>query len=117
MRTTKDQRDLAEILTLAAQAKDAAFSLFSRNLDSRRNVESFIDLRDAFNLLKDAAALLQQAVDGATETRASGGLSVMDEIMVRSGWVSIVASDEAEPGGGRSDCRPEGAEILEFPKK
>lgn len=114
---TKDQRDLAEILSLTKEAEQDAYSLFSRRLDTRRNVESFIALRDAFNLLKDAAALLQQAVDGATESRASGDLSVMDEIMVRSGRISMVENEEAEPGGGRSDSLLEGAEILEFSKK
>jgi len=43
MRKTKDQKDLQNILDETAVACDHAYSLFSRRLDTCRNVDSFID--------------------------------------------------------------------------
>ena len=90
MRKTKDQKELHDVLALAIEARDAAYSLFSRRLDTQRNVESFIGLRDAFNLLKDACEVLQTALDQATEVKSSDQNSVIDEIFVRSGRATVV---------------------------
>lgn len=117
MGKTKDQKDLQAILDISAHARSEAYSLFSRRLDTRRNHDSFIALRDAFNLLNDATALLKKAVEGATDTRASSDITVTEEIMVRSGRAIIVSGDEDghdgnHPGDGRGM-----ATIVEFPKK
>lgn len=114
MRKTKDQKDLQAVLKAATDARDAAYSLFSRRLDTRRNLDSFIALRDAFNSLKMACAQLQQSVDLATEAKSSDQNTVMEEIMVRSGRMIIV--DEPEKAGDpTSQAGP--ATILDFPKK
>jgi hypothetical protein len=94
MKATKDQKDLNEVLAFATEARDEAYSLFSRRLDTQRNVESFIGLRDAFMLLKDACDTLQKAALGATETKSSNKLSVANEIMVRSGRATVVQDCE-----------------------
>lgn len=110
MRKTKDQRELQDILALATDAMDEAYSLFSRRLDTQRNVESFIGLKDAFNLMKSACDVLQAAIDQATETRSSDQNSVMDEIMVRSGRMTI-ARDADELGATKKP-----GTVLPFPK-
>jgi len=52
MRRTKDQRDLEEVLATAREARDIAYKLFGRRLDTQRNVNSFILLRDSFVQVK-----------------------------------------------------------------
>jgi len=79
---------------LAEEARDAAFSLFSRRLDTQRNVDSFILLRDAFNLMRRSCEALNAAIDKATETRSSDQNDVATEIMVRSGRARIVTEDK-----------------------
>lgn len=117
MGKTKDQKDLQAILDISVQARNEAYSLFSRRLDSKRNHDSFIALRDAFNLLNDAASLLQKAVEGATETRASSDITVMDEIMIRSGRATIVADDEDRQAGTQPEDGPGMATIVDLPRK
>ncbi|HLO63285.1 MAG TPA: hypothetical protein VK165_10025 [Azonexus sp.] len=117
MGKTKDQKDLQAILDISVQARNEAYSLFSRRLDTKRNHDSFIALRDAFNLLNDATALLRRAVDGATDTKASSDITVMDEIMVRSGRAVIVSGDEARQDGTQPEDGPWTATIVDFPKK
>lgn len=111
MSKTKDQRDLQAVLVLAKEASDAAYSLFSRRLDTRRNIESFILLRDAFNMLKDACEALREAEDKATDTKASSQTSVSDEILIRSGRATIVGEGD-EPDRPQSACQ-----VLPFPSK
>jgi methyl-accepting chemotaxis protein len=91
---TRDQRQLREILMLAEEARDAAYSLFSRRLDTQRNVDSFILLRDAFNLMRRSCETLNAAIDKATETRSSDQNDVATEIMVRSGRARVIIEDE-----------------------
>lgn len=93
MRRTKDQKELHEILMLANEARDNAYSLFSRRLDTRRNVDSFILLGNAFNLLKQACNALQEAESKAIETKATAQVGVLDEIMIRTGRAKIVDED------------------------
>lgn len=114
MRKTKDQKDLQAVLKAATDARDAAYSLFSRRLDTRRNLNSFIALRDAFNSLKTACTQMQQAVDQATEAKSSDKNTVMEEIMVRSGRMVIV-DDPEKPDDPIRQAGP--ATILDFPKK
>lgn len=113
MRKTKDQRELSAILAQAITARDSAYSLFSRRLDTQQNVESFIGLRDALVLLRQACEVLESAVDEAIEDKSSQQNSVMDEIMGRSGKAVIVQDDEYQ-----KSSNPKGpALILDFPKK
>lgn len=117
MGKTKDQKDLQAILEISVAARNEAYSLFSRRLDTRRNHDSFIALRDAFNLLNDATALLKKAVEGATDTRASSKITVMDEIMVRSGRAVIVSGYEARQDSTQPEEAPGTATIVDFPQK
>jgi hypothetical protein len=90
MKTTKDQRDLTKVLELAIEARDAAYALFSKRLDTQRNVDSFIGLRDAFNALKTACEILESSVVQATAVKAADQYSLMTEIMVRSGRATVI---------------------------
>jgi hypothetical protein len=90
VKRTKDQRDLDEVLTYSIEARNVAYDLFRRRLDTQRNVNSFILLRDAFVLLKEACERLDDAVKQATEAKSSDQLSVTDEIGVRSGRLKII---------------------------
>ncbi|RZI41524.1 hypothetical protein EGT07_18255 [Herbaspirillum sp. HC18] len=110
MRQTKDQRDLAKVLIYATEARDVAYDLFSRRVDTRRNVNSFILLRDAFILMRQACELLDAAAKQAMESKSSDQLCVADEIGVRSGRLKIVAETEAKARLG--DTR---ADVLSFP--
>ncbi len=93
----KDQKDLQSILDLAQEAAGAAYNLMSRRLDTRRNVESFILLQDAFNKLKAACDTLQDAKDKAIDKKATSSTSVMEEIMIRAGRMTMAdASSETE---------------------
>lgn len=94
MRKTKDQKELQDIFALATDARDAAYSLFSRRLDTQRNVESFIGLIESFNLLKAACEILQTAVDRATETKSSNQYSVCLEIAIRNGSAIVIQNSE-----------------------
>lgn len=111
MRKTKDQRDLQAILDLTNEAKDAAYSLFARRLDTRRNIESFILLRNAFNLLKDACEALRNAEAKATDVKTSSPTSVNEEILIRSGRATIEDSSE------ETKQAPTQAVVLPFPGK
>ena len=113
MRRTKDQKELHEILVLATEARDSAYSLFSRRLDTRRNVDSFVFLGDAFNLLKQACSALQEAESKATETKATAQVGVLDEIMIRTGKAKIV--DDDSDGGSGSRQTP--GVVLPFPDR
>ncbi|HLO61723.1 MAG TPA: hypothetical protein VK165_02035 [Azonexus sp.] len=117
MGKTKDQKDLQAILEISVAARNEAYSLFSRRLDTRRNHDSFIALRDAFNLLNDTTALLKKAVDGATDTRASSDITVMDEIMIRSGRAVMVSDNESRKDGKQPEDGPGTATIVDFPQK
>lgn len=117
MGKTKDQKDLQAILDISAHARNEAYSLFSRRLDTRRNHDSFIALRDAFNLLNDATALLKKAVEGATDTRASSDITVTEEIMVRSGRAVMVSDNESRKDGRQPDDGATTARIVDFPRK
>jgi hypothetical protein len=101
---------LERILQRAQDARDGAFDLFARRVDTRRNVDSFILLRDAFNRLNDACNLLDQAMKKATEAKSSDQNSVADEIMVRSGRMRIL--DASTPA---MQSRAAKAEVLLFP--
>lgn len=117
MEKTKDQKDLQAILEISVAARNEAYSLFSRRLDTRRNHDSFIALRDAFNLLNDATTLLKKAVEGATDSRASSDITVAEEIMIRSGRAIIVSGDEARLDGTPPKDGPGTATIVDFPRK
>ena len=111
MRRTKDQKEIGDVLELARAAEFAAYSLFSRRLDTRRNIDSFILLRDAFKMLEQARKTLHEAEAKAIDSKASSETSVMDEIMIRSGRMEIVdGSDERLQ-------MPVEAVVLPFPKK
>ena len=111
MRSTKDQKELHEILMLANKVMDNAYSLFSRRLDTRRNVDSFVLLGDAFNLLKQACNALQEAESKVPETKATAQVGVLDEIMVRTGRAKIV--DE----GSEADNQQTLGVVLPFPER
>src|ERR1700730_8488145 len=111
MRRTKDQRDLEQILEYARDARDVAYSLFSRRLDTQRNVNLFILLRDAFVNLKEACELLENAVAQATEMKSSDQNSVMEEIGVRSGTIKIIREGEQNSLPRRGPK----ARVLRFP--
>lgn len=111
MRKTKDQKDLLEILALTQAASDAAYSLLSRRLDARRNIDSFIRLRDAFNMLKGACEALQESENKATDSKATSQTSVMDEILIRCGRMKVI--DESDEIADSATPGP----VLPFPEK
>jgi hypothetical protein len=96
MGRTKDQRDLEQVLEHVRDARDVAYGLFRRRLDTQRNVNAFILLRDAFVCLKEACELLEEATKTASELKSSDQNSVIDEIGVRSGRLKIVGKPERE---------------------
>jgi hypothetical protein len=110
VKRTKDQRDLDEVLTYVTEARNVAYDLFRRRLDTQRNVNSFILLRDAFVLLREACDRLEDAVKQATELKSSDQLSVADEIGVRSGRPKVVSETEGKTR--HSDIL---ADVLLFP--
>jgi len=110
MRRTKDQRDLEQVLGYAQEAQGAAYDLFRRRLDTQRNVNSFILLRDALIQLKEACELIERSIELATELKPSDQNSVMDEIGVRSGMLIVATNDEIEKRHGGKK-----AAVLPFP--
>lgn len=110
MRKTKDQKDLQAILDLTKEASDAAYSLFSRRLDTQRNVESIMLLCDAVNHLEDACKALQEAEAKATETKSSSQSGALTEIMLKSGRMKLV-------DGNHESTDDRSADILPFTRK
>lgn len=110
MRKTKDQRELHGLLVLAEEVTAAAYSLFSRRLDTRRNVESTMLLCDAVNHLEKACKALQDAEAKATETKSNSQFGALTEIMLKSGRMKLV-------GGNNESTDDRSADILPFTRK
>lgn len=104
MRRTRDQRDLEEVLEFARDARGVAYDLFRRRYDTRRNVDSFILLRDALVRLERSCVLLERSVEKATELKSSDQNSVSEEIGVRSGRLRI--EDEPQKTRGPASILP-----------
>ena len=111
MRRTKDQIEIGHIIELAKAAELAAYSLFSRRLDAQRNIDSFLLLREAFKMLEEAREVLEEAEFRARDSKASSETTVMEEILIRGGRLSIVDRGD-EPAQMLVE-----AVVLPFPKK
>lgn len=90
---SRDQRQLREILALAQEASDAAYDLHSRRLDTSRNIDSFILLVGAVNLLEKVCKILETAVAKATETKSSGKNTLTTEILARAARAQGIDDD------------------------